>query len=329
MSELSTLKVYTATYVSESDLPTDDKFWLIDFIKEGEYGDVLDILEGEYQLPQITEYEAEMINSYIIEAKPPPIPKKKKGAKPLRARSDIIKKVQKKRGAEKGFRKLMPDASKENVKAAKRATRPYARDVWRAVGKSGAKIATRAGGVALAAAGAHAVYQKYMSKAAKACKGKANREVCMAKYREKAKGNKNIHKIKVLRVSKNDCINARNPVLCRKRLDSRIKKLKESVVAEGMMGPLGRAFDVLFIFELGAMAYKRFFSKAAKACKGSPDRKLCVLRYKVKAKEAQMKTIKSKAGLCSKDPNPANCKNKILRKLQSLKSDVTMLRQEL
>lgn len=332
MSSLSTLKVYAATYVAESDISVNDKMWLIDFIKEGETRDVLDILEGEYQLPQITEYEAEMLNTYILEVTPPRVPKK--GGKPLRIRpnlgtSKVISTVQKKRAAEKGFRKLMPDASKESVKAAKHAVKPYGRDILKAVGKSGLKIGTVAGGIALAAAGGHSLYQKYMSKASKACKGKPNVEVCMAKYRKKAQGSKNIIKIKRLRVSKNDCINTRNPVLCRKRLDSKINKLKEDIIREGFMGPMGRAFDVLFVFELGNMAYKRFFSKASKACKGAPDRKLCVLRYRIKAKDAQMRTIKSKSGLCSKDVNPAICKNKIKKKLQSLQSDVNMLRQEL
>jgi len=325
MSSLSTLKVYTATYVAESDISVKDKIWLINFIKEGETRDVLDILEGEYQLPQITEYEAEILNKYILEVTPPPI--SKKGNRP--SKGGVIRSIQKKRAAEKGFRELMPDASKENVKAAKRAVRPYSKDVWKAVGKAGGKAGTVAGGIALAAAGGHSLYKKYMSKAAKACKGKPDREICMAKYRKKAQGNKNIIKIKRLRISKNDCINARNPVLCRKRLDSKINKLKEDIIYEGIMGPLGVAFDVLFVFELGNMAYKRFFSKAAKACKGAPDRKLCVLRYKVKAKEAQMKTIKSKSGLCSKDANPAICKNKIIKKLHSLQADVNMLRQEI
>ena len=140
MSSLSTLKVYAATYVAESDISVNDKMWLIDFIKEGETRDVLDILEGEYQLPQITEYEAEMLNTYILEVTPPRVPKK--GGKPLRIRpnlgtSKVISTVQKKRAAEKGFRKLMPDASKESVKAAKHAVKPYGRDILKAVGKSG------------------------------------------------------------------------------------------------------------------------------------------------------------------------------------------------
>jgi hypothetical protein len=334
MSRLNILKVFAATYVAESDLSVEDKMWLIDFIKEGERNDVLDIIEGEYQLPQITEYEAEMLNEYISEAEPPP---KKKG-NPLRIRSNlgtskVISAVQKKREIEKLARRLVPDASKESVKAVKRATKPYRKEVWKAAGKAGGKIATVAGGAALVAAGAHSLYQKYMSKAAKACRGKPDREMCMAKYKKKAAASKNIFKIKKLRAEKNECVNTRNPLACQRRIDSKIKKLKEDVdvfvVNERLMGRLGVAFDVMFVFELGAMAYKRFFSKAAKTCKGAPDRRMCILRFKIKAKEAQAKTIKSKAGLCAKDANPANCKNKIMRKVQSLQSDIKMLRQEL
>lgn len=339
MSELSTLKVFAATYVSESELSVKDKLWLIDFIKEGEYNDVIDILEGEYQLPQISDYLAEKVMRIVkqivkkgMRGGAPPIPKKV--GKPLKIRknlgtSEYIGARQKRKAAEKGFRDLMPSASKENVKAAKHAAKPYRSDERKALGKAVLKVGSAGGAIGLAAAGGHQGYQKYMSKAAVACKNKPNQQACMTAYRQKAQKSKNIYKIKRLRVSKNDCINTGNPVRCRQRIDSKIKQLKEEVFYEGIMGPLGRAFDVLFIFELGSMTYKRFFSGASKACKGSPDRKMCMIRFKIKAKQAQMKTISSKSGLCRKDPNPAKCKNKIMKKLQSLRSDVTMLKQEI
>jgi len=336
MSKLRTLKVFAATYVAESDLASEDKLWLIDFIKEGEYNDVLDIIEGEYKAPQISDYVAEQLN-YILEADPPPrtIPNKKRVQSPGWGWGAYSKARKTRKKVEKNVRKYMPDASKESVKGAKHFVRPLRKIERVALGKAAGKTGGAAAGVALAAAGAHSLYQKYMSKAAKACKGKPNREVCMANFRKKASAGKNIYKIKKLRVAKNECVDTRNPMACRKRLDARIKKLKEDVeifvVNErgGMMGPIGIAFDVLFVFELGSMAYKRFFSKAAKACKGAPDRRLCVLRYKVKAKEAQIRTIGAKAGLCVKAKDPVKCKGKISRKMQSLKSDVVMLRQEL
>lgn len=95
------------------------------------------------------------------------------------------------------------------------------------------------------------------------------------------------------------------------------------------MGPLGLAFDIMFIFELGAMAYRRFFSKASKACKGSPDRKTCYRRYKVGAKEVQVKTLKSKIGMCSKHKTPDKCKARVMKKINNLQSDIKFLRQEL
>jgi len=95
------------------------------------------------------------------------------------------------------------------------------------------------------------------------------------------------------------------------------------------MGPLGTAFDIMFVFELGHMAYKRFFTKAAKACKGVPDRSMCIRRYKIGAKGAQIKVLQSKIGMCSKDKKPDKCKFRVKRKIDNLKDDIKMLRQEL
>ena len=357
MSNLSSLlKIYTATYVAESDLSKEDKIWLIDFIKEGEYQDVVAVLEGEYQLPALSQYDADALNEFLSEAdeplpkgqtvrvtrKPPPIPKRKPGANPLRIRSNfgtskLIGKIKEKQKVEKVVRKMMPDASKESVKAAKHFVKPYNKEIAKLAGKSALKVGGAAGAIALAAAGGHALYKNYMSRAARACKNKPNKDLCMAQFRKKAKATQNIHKIKKLRVSRQDCVNARNPLLCRNRIDKKIKGLKEDlslfikereVLQDSIMGGAAIAFDIWFIFDIGGMVYRRFFSKAAKACKGAVDRRLCVLRYKVKAKEAQIKAMASKAGLCAKAKNPADCKSKLSRKLQSLKSDVAMLRQE-
>jgi len=342
MNKLSTLKVFAATYVSESDLSREDKIDLIKFIKEGEYADVMNVIEGEYQAPQITEYVAEQLN-YILEATPkwqknipPAIPKQTKQKVKSKGFGfkDYSKAKKERKATEKAVRKFMPDASKANVKGAKNFVKPL-RSIERvALGKAVTKVGAAAGGIALAAAGAHAVYQRYMSKASRVCKGKPNKEVCMAQYRKKAKASKNIHKIKKLRVAHRACVNTRNPLVCKRKIDKKIKRLKEShehinELRGGLMGPLGIAFDVLFVFELGAMTYRRFFSKASKACKGAPDRKMCVLRFKIKAKEAQMKVIRSKSGGCVKAKDPKVCKGKIVKKLYSLRSDIAMLRQEI
>ena len=268
MSNLSTLKVFTATYVAESDLSNYDKLWLIDFIKEGEYNDIIDILQGEYQLPQISEQLAEELFEGIIKVAARRFrsysPKMVKGKNfdaataRLKAKGRLMGDEEAKRLAKRMKKGEIPSSQKPP---------PIPKPKSKSKGYNKLKAAGTAGGVALAAAGGHSMHQKYMSHAAKACKGKPDTEICMAKYKKKAAGSKNIIKIKKLRVAKNDCINTRNPLKCRQRLDSKIKKLKEDVdfvMEAGMMGPLGRAFDILFIFELGSMAYKRFFTKAAK-----------------------------------------------------------------
>jgi len=94
------------------------------------------------------------------------------------------------------------------------------------------------------------------------------------------------------------------------------------------MRPLGMLFDVMFIFDIANSVYKRFLSKAAKACKGSPDRKMCIRRYTAKAKLAQINALKSKIGLCARDKDPNRCRQKVLTKIENLKADIKFLKEE-
>lgn len=68
----------------------------------------------------------------------------------------------------------------------------------------------------------------------------------------------------------------------------------------------------------GFLVYKRFFSKAAKACKGSPDRKACIQDFKQKARNAQAAALRSKMSICAKSKDPAGCKSKVQAKIAKL-----------
>ena len=79
----------------------------------------------------------------------------------------------------------------------------------------------------------------------------------------------------------------------------------------------GAALAALAIF--GAYkTYKRFFSKAAKACKGSQDRNACLKQYKVKAVQAQISDLKAASGKCGASKDPGKCKASIGNKIQKL-----------
>lgn len=68
------------------------------------------------------------------------------------------------------------------------------------------------------------------------------------------------------------------------------KTAKEAGKGKGAAIAIGAAA----IAAAGALAYKRFFSKAAKACKGKPDRSACVAKYKAGAQKAKAAVIAAK-----------------------------------
>jgi hypothetical protein len=62
----------------------------------------------------------------------------------------------------------------------------------------------------------------------------------------------------------------------------------------------------------GYKIYKRFFSAAARACKGKgSEREKCLKAYRIKALQNAISKMKETSGKCSKTKDPSKCKNKI------------------
>jgi len=70
------------------------------------------------------------------------------------------------------------------------------------------------------------------------------------------------------------------------------------------------------------VAYKKFFSKAAKACQGRPDKSECMKKHKVQALKQQVKVLQSNKKHCSKAKTPAICSAKIDSKIATIKAKI-------
>jgi len=72
------------------------------------------------------------------------------------------------------------------------------------------------------------------------------------------------------------------------------------------------------------MVYKRFFSKAARACKGKSEgeRKTCVYTFKNNAMKAQISALNSGMSKCAKTKNPTKCKLKVQNKIKKLQRKI-------
>jgi len=70
--------------------------------------------------------------------------------------------------------------------------------------------------------------------------------------------------------------------------------------------------------------YQRFFSKAAKACKGKKgfDRDVCISKIKIAGYEASIKTLNSKKRLCGRNEKSATCVSKINSKINRFRDKI-------
>jgi hypothetical protein len=107
----------------------------------------------------------------------------------------------------------------------------------------------------------------------------------------------------------------------RKGIAHTIGKAAEDVgkYAQEHPGVVGAAATAAAVLAAGVLAYRRIWSKAAKACKNAPDKDACMRQYKVKAKQAQAATLNAAKAKCAKTKNPDKCKAKIDAKIKSLK----------
>lgn len=107
------------------------------------------------------------------------------------------------------------------------------------------------------------------------------------------------------------------------------QKIEEEPVSE--YGPvmttmLGVYFGALLL-KLAADVYKNNFTKAAKECKGLPggEKGICMMRAKIRAKEAAAAKLSGSLHKCSKGRNPEKCKSVVQAKIKALKDEVGYL----
>jgi hypothetical protein len=75
----------------------------------------------------------------------------------------------------------------------------------------------------------------------------------------------------------------------------------------------------------GIKAYQRFFSQAAKACKGAADRSACLSKYRKTAQQAKINALQKGMAQCSSAKNPDKCKGRIQAKVQKAKAQMAKL----
>jgi len=94
-------------------------------------------------------------------------------------------------------------------------------------------------------------------------------------------------------------------------------------------GFIPHAIVVAAIITASIVLYKKYMSKAARACRGNEDKSRCIIQYKMKAYSEQIKKLKKDAAICKKSKNPAKCSNKIKNKINSISQKIQKQKSKL
>jgi len=102
---------------------------------------------------------------------------------------------------------------------------------------------------------------------------------------------------------------------------SAVKKFAGSKTGKG----IGIALAIAAATAAAYAAYKRFFSKAARACKDAPDRKACLQKYKKEAILAKANALQAGMAKCAQTKDPEKCRESISKKVAKAKAEAAAI----
>ena len=104
-----------------------------------------------------------------------------------------------------------------------------------------------------------------------------------------------------------------------------LKKIASSPGAKKTyLGILGAAA----LIAASSAVYKKFFSKAVRACSKADNKRECIRNYKINALKAQITALRSSTTKCGMDKDPIKCKVKINAKIEKLNSQISKLQSQ-
>jgi len=98
-----------------------------------------------------------------------------------------------------------------------------------------------------------------------------------------------------------------------------------------MLSPISSAYFAVLAIKMAFDLYKNNFSRLAKMCGNMPqlEKSICMLNAKYKAKVAEANKLRASLGSCSKDKNPAKCRERINAKITQVMDVAKMARDRM
>lgn len=109
------------------------------------------------------------------------------------------------------------------------------------------------------------------------------------------------------------------------------RMLEEAARRAKFIGILLGSAATIAIIAASYLIYKRFFSKAAKACAGKKgeDREMCVAKFKIAGYEHSIKSLRGKLYLCGHNEKTATCTAKIYKQINTYEDRIRKQKSKL
>ncbi len=211
--DIDIIRYFGAAYVMESNLAPKEKCNLIDFIKEAEWDQILNLVfNGNPPSRKLTINEQYILESQAENFVYPLVLRYMTEAKGKKFSTQIDKDLGQFWTSTKGkFKDLGEKGKKKGKQSA-----PYV--------KRFGKLATGALILAAATAAGHRIYKSYLQKAARQCSklGRTEKRECIVRIRKQGYQAKLNAYIK----ARSDCSHSKNPPRCQRLIDNKIKRVK-------------------------------------------------------------------------------------------------------
>jgi len=207
--DIEIIRLFGASYIMESDLAVKEKDKLVDYVREAEWDQILNLVfNGSPPNRKLTVNE-----QYILEAQA------ESHIYPLILRYIVTEGP--KEDAEKIYTKTK-DKVVDYSKKGQAAYKKHSGSVIKGSKRIGILVV-----IAAATAAGHRVYKMYLTKAGKSCKGLrgSQKRDCVVKFKKAAYQ----AKLNSYMKAKSDCRKTRNPERCQRALDTKVKKMKYKI----------------------------------------------------------------------------------------------------
>jgi len=118
------------------------------------------------------------------------------------------------------------------------------------------------------------------------------------------------------------------------QLDKHLEKVQRIQEVEPLIlgiGIVGATAGIINAINFTFRTYKEYLTKAGRACTDLTERErsICMLEYKIKGREKQIKQLQMLAKTCTKHKQAQRCRSRFAKEIQDVKNEIKRMKERI